>query len=254
MTILCFHAVDPRWQSPLALGPREFAAHCTWLARHRTVVPLEVALAHLTPQGRLPRGMVALTFDDGLAQLAEHVFPVLERHRLPATVFLVTSTLTPQGHPVDWVDTPPAWPLHTLSREQVLEARDRGFGFASHSWAHRTLPDLAAQECVADLTDSRELLEDVLGKPVRILAYPRGRHDAMVRSATRRAGYTHGLALPEGPEDPGPYAVPRAGVFPGNGAAVLRAKTSRRYQVLRQSAVYPRVRASLRRASPRRAP
>jgi len=249
VTILCYHAVDPGWRSPLALRPEEFAAHCAWLARHRTVVPLEVALAQMTPRGRLPRGMVALTFDDGLLQLQEQVFPVLERHRLPATVFLVTGTLTPEGHAVDWVDTPPPWPLQTLGVDLVLEARDRGFAFASHSWSHRNLPELTPQECLQDLTNSRELLEDLLGQPVRYLAYPRGRHDAMVRAATRRAGFTHGLALPEGPEDPGPYAVPRAGLFPGNGAAVLRAKTSRRYQVLRQSRVYPWVRATLKRAS-----
>ena len=249
MTILCYHAVDPSWESPLALRPEEFAAQCIWLARHRTVVPLEVAIARMTPQGRLPRGMVALTFDDGLQQLSDHVFPVLERHRLPATVFLVAATLTADGQAVDWVDSPPVWPLKTLGVDHVLEARDQGFAFASHSWSHRTLPDLTQQECRQDLTDSRELLEDLLRQPVRYLAYPRGQHDAMVRAAARRAGYTNGLALPEGPEEPGPYAVPRAGVFPGNGTAVLRAKTSRHYQVLRQSRAYPWVRATLRRSS-----
>lgn len=249
MTILCYHAVDPIWESPLALRPDEFASHCAWLARHRTVVPLEIALARMTPDGRLPRGMVALTFDDGLLQLASHVFPVLSRHRFPATVFLVAGTLTSDAPRVDWVDTPPAWPLQTLRLDQVLEAKDRGFVFASHSWSHRTLPDLTPWECRQDLIDSRELLEDVLGQPVHYVAYPRGRHDAKVRAAARQAGYTHGLALPEGPEEPGPYAVPRAGVFPRNGTAVLRAKTSRRYNAFRQSRVYPWVRTMVRRSS-----
>ncbi len=247
MTILCYHSVDPCWTSPLAVTPEEFERQCAWLARHRTVVPLDVALDHMDARGLLPRGMVALTFDDGFLELRENVFPILERHGLPATTFLVAATLTDEGHRVDWVDTAPTWQLRTLTSDHVLEARERGFAFASHSWTHRTLPDLEADDCLDDLRESRVFLEDLLEQPVPYLAYPRGKHDAMVRDATERAGYSHGLALPEAPEAPGPYAVPRAGVFPGNSEKVLRAKTSRRYQVFRQSPIYPAVRSALRR-------
>ena len=247
MTILCYHSVDPCWSSPLAITPEAFERQCAWLTRHRTVVPLHVALERMNGKGLLPRGMVALTFDDGFLELRDHVFPTLERHGLPATVFLVAATLTAEGHPVDWVDTAPDWQLQTLQTDHVLEAKERGFEFASHSWTHRTLPDLDADDCLTDLRDSRVFLEDLLGHPVPYLAYPRGRHDEMVRQATERAGYSHGLALPETPEESGPYAVPRAGIFPGNGDRVLRAKTSRRYQAFRQSPVYPAVRSALRR-------
>lgn len=243
MSILCYHAVDPCWQSPLAVTPELFESHCRWLARHRTVVPLRVALERMDARGRLPRGMVALTFDDGFAQLDELVFPALARHGLPATVFVVTATLTEQGHPVDWVDTPPSWELETLDVDQVLEAQRDGVEFESHSWAHRTLTELDEDECRADLQESRTVLEDLLRTPVDILAYPRGRHDAMVRDATAAAGFEYGLALPETREQPGPYAVPRAGVFPGNGDTAMRLKTQRRYHQLRQSRVFPAVRA-----------
>lgn len=242
MSILCYHAVDPCWQSPLAVTPELFETHCAWLARHRTVVPLRVALERMDSRGRLPRGMVALTFDDGFAQLDDLVFPALARHRLPATVFLVTATLTDEGHAVDWVDTPPDWELATLTRDQVLAAQADGIEFESHSWAHLTLPELDESECRADLEQSRVVLEDVLHTTVDILAYPRGRHDAMVRRATEAAGFTHGLALPETREQPGRFAVPRAGVFPGNGPAAMRVKTQRRYHQLRQNPVFPAVR------------
>jgi peptidoglycan/xylan/chitin deacetylase (PgdA/CDA1 family) len=244
MSILCYHAVDPCWQSPLAVTPELFETHCAWLARHRTVVPLRVALDRMDRRGRLPRGMVALTFDDGFAQLDDLVFPALARHRLPATVFLVTATLTDEGHPVDWVDTPPPdWELQTLTREQVLAAQGAGIEFESHSWAHLTLPELDEEECRADLRSSRELLEDLLHKRVDLLAYPRGFHDAKVRRATEAAGFSRGLALPDSREQAGPYAVPRIGVFPGNGETAMRLKTYRRYVGIRQSRVFPVVRA-----------
>jgi peptidoglycan/xylan/chitin deacetylase (PgdA/CDA1 family) len=234
MTVLCYHSVDPEWNSPLAVRPAEFEAQCRWLAASGRVVDLAVWLE----RGRGSRA-IALTFDDGFRELEEHAFPVLRRCGLPATVFVVAETLTPAGRPVDWVDTPPPWPLQTLTVDQVLAARDAGVRIASHSWAHHDLTTLGEQECARDLRESRELLEDLLGEPVPYLAYPRGRHDAVVRRAAASAGFRFSFALPEQREPTGPHAVPRVGVYPGNGVRGLRVKTARPYLPVRHSPVYP---------------
>jgi len=65
MSILCYHAVDPRWGSTLSLTPAEFERQCAWLARRRSVIPLQDAVAALDGSFRLPRGCVSITFDDG---------------------------------------------------------------------------------------------------------------------------------------------------------------------------------------------
>ena len=235
MTILCYHSVHPRWDSPLAVEPEAFARQASWLRAHRRVLPLTEALPRLDARGRLPKGEAVLTFDDGFADNRTHVLPVLTRERLPATVFLVAQTLTPGGRPVDWVDTPGAEPLHTLTVDDVLEMQDAGVDFQSHSWAHHDLTQLTYAECVKDLADSKEFLSELLGRPVTVLAYPRGLHDRKVREAAQAAGYTHALALPEGVEEVGPYAVPRVGVYRGNGSLTVRMKAARSYLRLRHS-------------------
>ena len=241
MTVLCYHAVDPRWTSPLSVPPSEFVAQCRWLAGTNRVVDLDL-------HDRAGPGAVALTFDDGFGSLRDEVFPVLRRWRLPATVFVVAQTLTTAGREVDWVDTPPPWPLTTLTVDDVLEARAAGVRFGSHSWGHHDLTTLTLEECTRDLRASRELLEDLLHEPVPFLAYPRGRHDERVRSAARRAGYQRAYALPERREQADAFAVPRVGIFPGNGVRGMRLKCSRRYLAARHSAIYPAVRALARRA------
>jgi len=233
MTILCYHSVDPAWDSPLAMRPDEFAAHCDWLARKRTVVPLAYGMQRIDASGRLPRGMAVLTFDDGFTGVLEHALPAIKRYRMPVTVFLVAQTLTQDNPPVDWVRTPPAWPLTTLTVEQVLELQDEGVDFQSHSWAHRDLPELSYVDCVEDLRHSRELLEDLLGSRVPYLAYPRGRHDADVRRAAEDAGYKCAFTLPETRESLGPYAIPRVGIHRGNSVSVLAAKSARSYLTIR---------------------
>lgn len=246
MTILCYHSVDPEWVSPLAVRPAEFEAQCRWLAGTGRVVDL---VDHLASGRAAASRQLVLTFDDGFRELDEHVFPLLRRYRLPATVFVVAQTLTPQGQQVDWVDTPPPWPLQTLTLDQVLSARDAGVRIASHSWAHHDLTTLSEAECTRDLRESRELLEDLLGEPVPYLAYPRGRHNEAVRRAADKAGFTSSFALPEHKEPEGPQSVPRVGVYPGNGVRGLRLKTARPYLAVRHSGVYPLLQRLARAAS-----
>jgi peptidoglycan/xylan/chitin deacetylase (PgdA/CDA1 family) len=250
LAVLCYHTVDPGWRSGLSMDPSAFRAHCAWLARHRRVVDLHTAVELMDRRGHLPAGFACLTFDDGLAGLYDHALPVLRAFRLPATVFVVARTLI--GEPtVDWIDDPPDHPLGTLTAEQLQEMVSSGIEVASHSRSHRILPDLDHDTCVEDLSSSREVLEDVLGRPVRHLAYPRGRHDRRVRAAAERAGYSHAFGLPEGREAVGPYSLPRVGVYRHNGVPTLRVKSTHRYLDARTRLV-PAVRGAGRRLSSRR--
>ena len=244
MSILCYHAIDPTWRSALAVSPDVFAQHCAWLGRHRRVASLTEVVGRMNGSARLPPGVSVLTFDDGFAGVHTHALPLLLQHRLPATMFLVAETLTAGGRPVDWVDDPPRQPLATLSPNQVLEMRDAGIQFGSHSFAHHDLTVLGEDECERDLRASRELLEDLLARPVRWLAYPRGRHNEQVRRAAARAGFSHAFSLPEGPEPNGPHAVPRVGVWAHDRPASLRLKTADWYLRVRTSRIYRFTRAA----------
>ena len=253
MTIYCYHSVDPDWPSPLAVSPAEFEVQCAWIAERTTVLPLTTAVERLDSSGRLPAGSAAITFDDGYAGCLTHALPVLQRHRLTATVFLVAQTLTPEGRAIDWAGTPP--PGGTLSVEDVRAMQAAGIDFGSHSFAHHDLTTLTEQECVDDLRRSREILEDVLRRHVPFLAYPGGAHNAMVRRAAERAGYTHAFTLPDAPETPGDFAIPRVGIYPGNGPAALWLKSTRWYPRVRTSTAFPAIRAlgrSVSRLAPRR--
>ena len=212
------------------------------------MIPLAEAVEQIAPTGRLPRGLSALTFDDGFESVYHHAFPAIAKHRLPATVFVVARTLAPEGLPVAWVDTPPSVPLRTLNLEQILEMQETGVDFASHSSVHHDLTALSEEECERDLRDSRELLEDLLNRPVRFLAYPRGRSDERVRHSARRAGYQNAFTLPETREPRGPYAIPRVGIYRGNGTRELRIKSNPFYLPVRTSPVFPMVRRALGRS------
>jgi peptidoglycan/xylan/chitin deacetylase (PgdA/CDA1 family) len=250
MTVLMYHAVDPGWSSSLSVSPRAFAEHCRWLEGNRTVVPLREAVERMDRRGRLPRGTVAITFDDGFDSVYDHAFPTLKRFGLPFTVFLVASTLADGLRASTWAMGSPEEPPRTLELGQLSEMREAGVHFGSHSRDHRDLTSLTEEACERDLRESREILEDALEAPIAHLAYPAGAHNPSVRRAAGRAGYTHAFATSRQLGTAGaPLAIPRIGVYPGNGALALRAKSAPWYVTVRGSRAFPLLRKAAGRGS-----
>ena len=246
MSVLTYHSVDPKWNSTLAVAPERFSAHCAWLCRTRRVVDIADAVSGISRHGRLRGGAVAVTFDDGFEDLYHHAFPVLRRERMPATVFLVAETLTPEGHPVDWVDDPPPYPLTTLQLDQILEMQEAGVRFESHTHTHPDLTKMGDEECRRDLEASRLLLEELLGSSVHGLAYPFGYHDDRVCRLAEKAGYRYAVGSSQRREPVGRYAIPRAGIYRDDDLLALRIKSSPWYLGVRKTSAFRAVRAGVR--------
>jgi glycosyltransferase involved in cell wall biosynthesis/peptidoglycan/xylan/chitin deacetylase (PgdA/CDA1 family) len=100
--ILMYHRVAEESFDPwgMAISPANFADQLEWIADHRTVVPL-AEFAECNRAGKLPRNAIALTFDDGYACNAAVAVPLLEHHRIPATIF-VSPTLIDLGREFWW--------------------------------------------------------------------------------------------------------------------------------------------------------
>jgi peptidoglycan/xylan/chitin deacetylase (PgdA/CDA1 family) len=87
--VLLYHRVtrldtDPQW---LAVAPERFDEQLDLLKRCYNVLPLSRLVAALR-ENALPKRSVAITFDDGYADNLFEAKPILERHGLPATVFV----------------------------------------------------------------------------------------------------------------------------------------------------------------------
>ncbi len=239
MSILCYHDLDASWDSPISVDPKAFAHQIAWLASHRRVVPVGEAVRMMDRTGGLPAGIASITFDDGFVSSYEHAMPILTRHKVPATFFVVAATLAGADTVMDWVKDASV-PRRALSAAQILELVDAGFEIGSHSNTHRDLTTLDESEVVADLRRSREALEDLIGRPVTMLAYPGGRHDERVRRAARTVGFEQSFAMADADLPKGlPDAIPRVGVYRRDGTAILVAKTSPWFWRMRNSSLEP---------------
>lgn len=82
----------------MCVTPAAFADQMAMLARVGRPVHLEEIATRLRSGASLA-GLLAVTFDDGYADVAEVALPVLERHGIPATVFFVSGNT---GGPFWW--------------------------------------------------------------------------------------------------------------------------------------------------------
>jgi len=100
--VLLYHRVadDPVDANLLAVSPTLFESQLRWLAEHTRVVPLHDLLAE-AQEGRLEPNTVAITFDDGYLDNLTNALPLLERYRLPATIF-ITSGRIDSGREIWW--------------------------------------------------------------------------------------------------------------------------------------------------------
>lgn len=90
--ILTYHRFS-RESHPFRVSAGEFAAHLEYLAGHNRVLSLSEAIEFLRIGKTLPPNATVITIDDGYADAYEIAFPLLKKHKMPATVYVVTDFL-----------------------------------------------------------------------------------------------------------------------------------------------------------------
>lgn len=143
---------------------------------------------------------VLLTFDDGNMTFESDAFPVLKRHKFPATIFLVSENLKTGN-------------AGSMTTDDVRPMLSSGLiTIGSHSKTHPLLSKIEPDKILDELVGSKSDLEAMFGVPVYYLAYPGGDVNAKILELTREAGYrlaftTAGKKVKGLPE--GAYTLPR---------------------------------------------
>lgn len=226
--MLCYHAVSDDWPAALSVTPAALEHQLTRLVRAGWLGTTFTDAVAAPPRGRV----LAVTFDDGFASVAQRAAPILERLGLPGTVFV----------PVDWPgrDEPMRWPgidrwlgtpwereLLPMGWEDYAAMTARGWEIGSHTCSHPRLTELTDAALAHELSASRSECERRLGRPCRALAYPFGALDARVVAAASHAGYEAATGLPGSVVRPSRLAYPRVGVWHTDAPWRFRLKTSR---------------------------
>jgi peptidoglycan/xylan/chitin deacetylase (PgdA/CDA1 family) len=269
--VLTYHRiaeVDPEVPYPfdeelVSASPAEFDWQMAFLAENFRPQRLGKLLQMCREREEIPPGSVAVTFDDGFLDNYSVAYPILRKHKVPATFFVTTDfvennqpiwfevvafafltlpvgsirhSLCPQSAPsgpareVRLVDLSQVMRklkqipdaerrafvdhLMTLVDRDALGATWHKFGGAmrwehlaemarnnmeigSHTVSHPILSKTQGQALTTELAESKRVLEQKVGLPVELLAYPVGGRSHFSPEVVRTAkdiGYVHGIS------------------------------------------------------------
>lgn len=169
VVVLIYHRVGGGAATEIDLDPGVFDEQMAWLSETGRALGLDAAVQRLAAGARGEAdepNPVVVTFDDGTTDLVDVALPILERHKVPATVYVATRHIDEQlpwpadGKPMTWAG--------------AKEMADTGLvTIGSHTHGHLLLDRLSPDEAAAELDRSRELIGEKLGVPADHFAYPK---------------------------------------------------------------------------------
>ncbi len=219
ITIVVYHAM------PARVAERHFRA----LSARYNITSLSAYLAWRKnqPALSLPPKSIIITFDDGHKANYE-LRPLLEKQRVPVTIFLCSGIVGTQAHywwshaknPAEaralkaipdeqraqvmrergHVDTKEYETREALSWDEIAEMKSL-IDFQSHGVFHPVLPACSDERARSEIFDSKRTLEQRCGLNICALAYPNGDYSDREISLLHSAGYTCGLTLDPGFND-----------------------------------------------------
>lgn len=213
--ILLYHSVSDqpagRFQT-FTVRLRQFAAHLDRLgALGFSALSIDRLIALVRAGEPVPERSVVLTFDDGFADFATNAWPLLQARGLPATLYVTAGYLDGRS---DWLAPLGAGQLPMLTSGQLSELAAGGVEIGAHTMTHPQLDCLPLPAARREIVDSRDALEQLLGRRVHTFAYPHGYHDKRVKQLVAEAGYTSATAVRDALSHPGddPFALARVTV------------------------------------------
>ncbi|MFC1480346.1 polysaccharide deacetylase family protein, partial [Candidatus Omnitrophota bacterium] len=175
--ILVYHAINSDKSSTLNVTAKNFSRQMAFLQRSGySVMSLDELVDGINKgTGFIPKTVV-VTFDDGYEDNYLNAFPVLAKHSMPATIFLITGYVGVREGYMNW--------------DQVRLMIENGIDFGGHTRNDVYLPSVEDTRRLWDeVAGSKEDIELKTGKEAGYFCYPIGGFNEKVKSAVKKAGY-----------------------------------------------------------------
>ncbi|MBN2331332.1 MAG: polysaccharide deacetylase family protein [Candidatus Aenigmarchaeota archaeon] len=217
--ILTYHRIRPDEATgggeAAILSKGNFERHISYLSKHYDIISLADFVRLAGSGKRPPRKSVVLTFDDGYKDNRTNAYPVLKRHDVPATIFLISGRIGSEGF---------------LSSKDIREMSGL-VDFGAHTASHAILADVSLSEAKREIEGSKHDLEKLLKKEVKLFSYPSGGsrdYNDVVKRLVREAGFDCAVTTMNGDNGPDSdmFELRRIGMSHENSFTVFRVKSS----------------------------
>lgn len=195
--ILMYHRVNNEIKKELAVKKENFIWHMDYLKRKKyNIISMDEAYFRIRTNSINGRYLV-LTFDDGYEDYYYNAFPVLKEYNFPSIIYIVPGYI--ETEKVFWWDRElgesrlMAWPmLIELSKSGIVD-------LGSHTLNHMDLDKVKGDDLIAEIRDSKKMIEEKTGCKVIHFSYPRGIYDRVSEDIIKKF-YATGVVIYNGVE------------------------------------------------------
>lgn len=135
---------------------------------------------------------INFTFDDAYLSFHNNAIDILAEFGHTATVFAPTKYI---GKTNTWDYSSRLRKVKHMTFAELSEVVARGISVQSHTHSHRDLTRMTTAEIREELSISKSILEDKLGKAVTEICYPYGRYNRAVEDIAQELGFLRGWSL-----------------------------------------------------------
>lgn len=160
----------------LSVTPDDFERQIAWLSEQGYhSVRMDMLARCLGGEVACPAKPIAITFDDGYEDAYTAALPVLQRHGMVATFYIISGLVGQPGY---------------MSWEQLAAMRDAGMELGGHTVNHYDLTSLDWTTAGYEIGQVKADLEQRLAIKVASFCYPTGLYNGGIEEQARAAGYT----------------------------------------------------------------
>jgi len=172
ISVLFYHRVADRHCTPWTISSEQFRRHIDYCQRNFELIDLEEVQRRVS-RNHSCAAAASLTFDDGYRDNGDTALPLLIDRGIPRTYFVSTSIIrrqSPFPHDVE-----AGRPLAVNTVAQLREVSDAGIEIGCHTRNHIDFSRVHDRKIVRqEIVESKNELQQMIGKPVRYFAFPYG--------------------------------------------------------------------------------
>lgn len=179
--ILMYHAVDDDiWgEASLFVNPDNFKRQMEYLHEQGFTT---LFLSEISNASNVSKPVI-ITFDDGYKDVYEFAYPIMKELNIKSNIYIITGWLDGKTY---------------MSPEMVKELSNSGLvEIGSHTVNHVVLASKSYEEQERQLKESKEFLEDLIGKEINTIAYPYGSYNTNTETIAKKY-YKYAVTIKSG--------------------------------------------------------
>jgi peptidoglycan/xylan/chitin deacetylase (PgdA/CDA1 family) len=179
--ILSYQRIGADYSPETSIRKEQFEEHIHELIEGAyNIISLPELISSLKKNEAIDKKTVVITFDGGYRSIIEHALPMLEKNKIPFTIFISPNNLN-------------ATKRYILSSDLKRLKKNKLITFGLHPESYTRLSNKKPEEIKRQINNAKSIVREILDKEVDFFAYPFGEYSLTYKNIIANSGFKAAL-------------------------------------------------------------